>query len=47
MDSTEFIEELINILNMIYRVNEDPEVQDLIEDALIHIQDFTKEHTIQ
>ena len=47
MDDKEFIEELINILNLIYSVNEDQEVQDLVEDAYLHIHEHIKEHTLQ
>ena len=47
MDDKEFIEELINILNLIYSVNEDQEVQDLVEDAYAHIHDHIQEHTLQ
>ena len=47
MDSTEFIEELVEILQMMQRVNEDREIDDLIDDALILIQDNTTVMTIQ
>ena len=47
MDSTEFIEELVEILQMMQRVNEDREVDDLIDDALILIQDNTTTMTVQ
>jgi len=47
MDSTEFIEELVEILQMMQRVNEDREIDDLIDDALILIQDNTTTMTVQ
>jgi len=47
MDSTEFIEELVEILQMMQRVNEDREIDDLIDDALILIRDNTTTMTVQ